>query len=185
MIRFGLDWEGPVGLRYPRASAFTACLPMPPIEHGKGELLTDGEDILIIAYGPVVLTCLESMKILANHRVYPALVNARFAKPLDEELIRRLSTSRKLVVTVEEHALAGGFGSAVGEFLLEIGYQGSVVRLGVEDRFVEHGSRQELLEMLGLSPQAIAGRILECVNEKSKTRSHHRRWASVQDQEVL
>ncbi|MHC4943181.1 MAG: 1-deoxy-D-xylulose-5-phosphate synthase [Planctomycetota bacterium] len=185
MIQFAIDHVGPVALRYPRAAAIFAELPMAPIEHGRGELVVDGEDILIIAYGPMVLESLETVKLLARQQVYAALINARFAKPIDEELIRRLLYNKRVVVTVEEHALAGGFGSAVVDFLSDIGYQGKVLRVGVPDLFVEHGSRKELFELLGMNPAAIAERILDCIHEKSETRTYRRGWASVRDQEVF
>jgi 1-deoxy-D-xylulose-5-phosphate synthase len=132
-----------------------------------------------------VLESLETVKILARQQVYAALINARFAKPIDEELIRRLLYNKRVVVTVEEHALAGGFGSAVVDFLSDIGYQGKVLRVGVPDLFVEHGSRKELFELLGMNPAAMAERILDCIHEKSETRTYRRGWASVRDQEVF
>jgi 1-deoxy-D-xylulose-5-phosphate synthase len=185
MIRFGVAYNGPVALRYPRAAAENRDLPMAPIEHGKGELLTDGEDLLIVAYGPMVLTCLDSLKLLAKEKVYPALINARFAKPLDLDLLRRVSWGKRIVVTVEEHALAGGFGSAVTEALMDSGFHGSILRFGVMDEFIEHGSRQELLELVGLTPPRIAERILDCLNETNQARPHTRRRAEIEDQEVL
>jgi 1-deoxy-D-xylulose-5-phosphate synthase len=125
------------------------------------------------------------MKLLAKHRVHPALINARFAKPLDEELLRRFGLNKKLIITVEEHALMGGFGSAVMEVLAEMNFRGSVLRLGVKDEFIEHGSRQELLELTGLTPPLIAERILDGLNEKSQARPHTRRWTEIEDREVL
>ncbi len=186
MIRFGLlDWKGPVALRYPRASASIDDLPVAPIEHGRGELLNDGDDVLIIGYGPIVIECLEAMNIMAKHNLYPAVINLRFVKPLDKKLLHRHIRGKRVVVTVEEHALAGGMGSAVGEYLGDAGYKGKLLRLGVEDRFVEHASRQELLEILKLSPAAIAQQIMDCVDETSETRSRTRRRAPAEDQELL
>jgi len=185
MIKYAIEHKGPVGLRYPRALAAYEKLPSAPIEYGKGELLLDGEDVLIVAYGPMVMLCLEAIKFLEKKGVRPALINARFAKPLDMELIQRWMVGKKLLVTVEEHALAGGFGSAVAEQLAEIPFQAKLVRLGVEDRFIQQGTRKELLEILGLNPRGIADRILECVNEQSQKPSHTRGRSSLKDQEVF
>jgi len=185
MIRFALDHVGPVALRYPRAAAVNCSLPMAPIEYGKGELLIDGEEILIVAYGSLVQEAAECVKLLGKKGVYAALVNARFAKPLDDALIKRASTGKRIVVTLEEHALAGGFGSVVVDLLTEIEYKGTVLRFGIPDRFVEHGSRVELLDRLGLDAPAMAARILDCFNEKSEARTYRRGWTPARDQEVF
>jgi len=185
MIEFAVKWEGPIAIRYPRAAALNVNLPLKPIEYGRGELVAEGEDILIIAYGSMVADCLNSIKLLSKRKIYPALINARFAKPLDKELIAKCISGKRLVVTVEEHALAGGFGSAVGELLSDIGYKGDLQRVGVGDHFVEHGSRAELLNILRLTPPAISDRILEIIDEKNQARTYPRRWSETQDQEVL
>ena len=185
MIRFGIEHPGPVGLRYPRTAALDADLPLAPLELGKGELLSEGEDVTVIAYGPMVMECLEAVQRLAAHRIHPTLINARFVKPLDKALILRHTAGRRLVVTVEEHALAGGFGSAVADLLGEAGFGGRLVRIGVEDRFVPHGTRKELLDLLGLTAERITGRILEEFDARDKAGSHHRRRAASRDQEVL
>ncbi|MFH1998670.1 MAG: 1-deoxy-D-xylulose-5-phosphate synthase [Planctomycetota bacterium] len=185
MIRFAVKWNGPVALRYPRAAAIDSHLPFCPIEYGRGELLVDGEDLLIIGYGPILLECLESMKILAKQKIRAALINARFAKPLDADLIQRYVSGKQVVVTVEEHALAGGFGSAVVELLADINFQGKVLRIGVEDRLIEHGTRKELLARVGLNPPAIADRIMDCFHEQNQARYYHRGWTPVKDQEVF
>jgi 1-deoxy-D-xylulose-5-phosphate synthase len=185
MIRFAIDHEGPVALRYPRAAAVSGNLPMAPLEYGKGELLIDGEDVLIVAYGPLVQEAAECVKILARRGVYASLLNARFAKPLDEALINRSIVGKRFVVTLEEHALAGGFGSAVVDLLAEFGYKGKIVRIGVPDRFIEHGSRTELIERLGLAPSAMAERILDSLHEKSEARTYRRGWTPAGDQEVF
>lgn len=190
MIQFAIDWEGPVALRYPRAAAITSNMPLCPIEHGKGELLVDGDDVLIIGYGPIVLDCLDTIKILAKKKISAALINARFVKPLDGDLIQRCAAGKSLVITVEEHALAGGFGSAVVEHLSDnrgsnSQFRGKVVRIGVDDRLIEHGTRKELLARVGLNPQAIADRIMDCFHEHNQARYYHRGWTPVKDQEVF
>jgi 1-deoxy-D-xylulose-5-phosphate synthase len=185
MIRWAVKWKGPVALRYPRATAANGDLPMAPIEHGKGELLLDGEEVMIIAYGPMVLECLETIKILARQGIHAGLINARFAKPLDTALIDRFCAGKSMVVTVEEHALAGGFGSAVIEHLAGAGYRGRTLRIGVKDELIEHGTRKELLDLLGLNPSAMAERIQDGFHEKDQTRTYHRGWAAVKDQEVF
>jgi 1-deoxy-D-xylulose-5-phosphate synthase len=185
MLDFAVRYKGPMAIRYPRAAALDRKLPLSPIEFGKGELLAKGEDVLIIAYGSMALDSLDAIKLLGKRRIHPSLINARFAKPLDKELIAEHVARKRFVVTVEEHALAGGFGSAVAEFLPEAGFKGRLLRLGIDDRFVEHGSRGELLDMLRLTPPAVADRVLDFVNEKNQARTYPRRRKKVKDQEVL
>jgi len=186
MLRFAVDWQGPIALRYPRAKVAQEPIPaLYPIEHGRGELIKDGCDALIVAYGPLVYAALDAAKRLAIDGINAGVVNARFAKPLDADLIHSNALGKKAVVTVEEHALAGGFGSAVTEMLVDRGFRGRILRIGVEDRFVEHGTRDELLHLTGLTPDGIARRILECIDEENQTSSRRRQRPAVRSQEVF
>ncbi len=186
MLRFAVDWRGPVAIRYPRAKVPAEVLPSSvPVEHGKGELLRDGLDVMIVAYGPMAYTALDAANRLGGDGIDVGVINARFAKPLDEDLILTHARGKKLVVTLEEHALAGGFGSAVAEVLLALDFRGRVVRIGVDDRFVEHGTREELLQILGLNPEAVASRILECIDEENRTDSRRRQRPTSRSEEVL
>lgn len=186
MMRFGVDWNGPVAVRYPRAKVAQSPLsPTAPVEHGKGVVVRSGRDALIVVYGSLLFAALDAAKRLAVDGIDATVINARFAKPLDRELIEAHATGKKAVFTVEEHALAGGFGSAVAELLLDLGYGGRIVRFGVEDRFIDHGTRDELLHILGLTPEAFAGRILECIDEENRKSPRRRKPTAARSQEIL
>jgi 1-deoxy-D-xylulose-5-phosphate synthase len=156
MLRFALAHEGLVALRWPRANFRVASLlgNAGPIALGKSARLREGEDLAIVAYGAVVPAALEAAEQLRAAGLEATVVNARFAKPLDVAAFEELAARHPLVVTVEDHALAGGFGSAVLEAL----GGGRVVRIGLPDRFVEHGSRDDLLKRYGLAAAQIAER---------------------------
>ncbi len=160
MLVTALRHEGPAAVRYPRGRVTGLEIPhLPePIEVGKGRLLREGEGVLILSVGHLLPICQEAVAILEERGISPALVDARFVKPLDEELILSQADRCPLVVTVEENVLAGGFGSAVLELLGEKGLLGGerkVVRFGIPDRFLPHGTQGELREMIGLTPGAI------------------------------
>jgi 1-deoxy-D-xylulose-5-phosphate synthase len=157
MLRFALAHEGLVALRWPRANFRVAPLPgnAGPIELGRSARLREGEDLAIVAYGAVVPAALEAAEQLRSAGLEATVVNARFGKPLDVRALEDLAARHPLLVTVEDHALAGGFGSAVLESL---GGRGRVVRIGLPDRFVEHGSRDDLLKRYGLAAAQIAER---------------------------
>jgi len=158
MLRFALGHEGVVALRWPRANFHVASLPgnEGEIELGKSVRLREGDDLAIVAYGAVVPFALEAAEQLRAAGLEATVVNARFAKPLDAEAIAELAERHPLLVTVEDHALAGGFGSAVLETL--DGPRARVVRIGLPDRFIEHGSRPDLLLRYGLGATQIAER---------------------------
>jgi 1-deoxy-D-xylulose-5-phosphate synthase len=157
MVRFALGHEGPVAIRYPKAAVETLPRQFRPIELGRAEVLRDGTDGMLIACGTLAGTCLKAATDLAEEGLEIGVINARFVKPLDTETILRAVRKCSFVVTVEEGALAGGFGSAVLEAAADAGLNTSNVRrLGIPDRFVEHGGRDELLAELCLDSQGIA-----------------------------
>lgn len=162
---------GPIAVRYPRGAVaeesggpLTTVQP-PPIEKGKAELLKNGNDVLLLAYGSMVYTAYRAAELLAGEGIDAGVVNARFCKPLDEDLIFRLANQIPLVVTMEEGCLAGGFGSAVLEFLEDKRNEFSsfprIKNLGIPDRFIEHGKREVLLDTLGLSSQKIKAEVIQ------------------------
>ena len=104
---------------------------------------------------------LEAANLLAKHGIFCTVVNPRFAKPLDEELLKRVIGSHRLAVTIEDHALQGGFGSAVLEFASDARLltHTSLLRIGIPDEFIQHGSPEELYDLCGLTPQAICDRV--------------------------
>ncbi|MFQ5906612.1 MAG: 1-deoxy-D-xylulose-5-phosphate synthase [bacterium] len=153
---------GPVAIRYPKGAAVGVELKkeMELIPIGKAEVLKRGKDVAIFAIGSMVHPCLEAARILKKSKIEASVVNARFAQPLDEKLLKDLATRMGKIVTVEENALRGGFGSGVLEALDDGGMRDvEVLRLGLPNRFVEHGSRDKLLERIGLTPEGIAERI--------------------------
>jgi len=156
-----VDWAcavgRPVAMRYPKAAAETLARPRSPIELGKAEIIRWGKDGILIACGTMLLPCAEAVKLLAEEGLDFGLINARFVKPLDTEICLRALRECPLVVTVEEGVLMGGFGSAVLEAAADAGVNvGHLRRLGIPDRFIEHGSRSELQADLGLDAVGIA-----------------------------
>ncbi|MEN9204473.1 MAG: 1-deoxy-D-xylulose-5-phosphate synthase [Thermostichales cyanobacterium DRC_bins_46] len=170
MIVTGIQYTaGPIALRYPRGSGVGVPLAeegWEPLPIGKGEVLRHGEDVLIVAYGTMVHPSLQAAERLMEHGIRATVVNARFAKPLDTELLLPLAREIGRVVTVEEGCLMGGFGSAVAEALLDAGVLVPITRLGVPDQLVEHAKPEESLADLGLNSAGIAQRILALFPDK-------------------
>jgi 1-deoxy-D-xylulose-5-phosphate synthase len=157
MLVTALEHVGPCAIRYPRGTG--PGVPVPevpePVEIGRAELLTEGEDLLILAIGAAVEKAVTAAERLDEEGLSAAVVNARFAKPLDAELMCDLARRIGRVVTVEESALAGGFGSAAAELLADNGVPVAMRRLGLPDRFVEHGDTEVLLEEVGLDADSL------------------------------
>jgi 1-deoxy-D-xylulose-5-phosphate synthase len=159
MLQFALAHDGPISMRYPKANLdrLERGNGPAPIELGKAELIDWGEDGCFVAFGTLVNACVAAAKALRAEGVHVGVINARFVKPLDRELILRAVETLPLVVTVEEGTLEGGFGSAVLEAANAAGLDTrNVVRRGVPDRFVEHGDRAELLAEIGLDAKGLA-----------------------------
>jgi 1-deoxy-D-xylulose-5-phosphate synthase len=152
MLTTGFRLDGPAAVRYPRGSgpgvAQEKALETLPV--GKGELRREGQRIAILAFGSMLKPALE-----AAERLDATVANMRFVKPLDAELVKRLAETHELLVTVEEHQVMGGAGSAVCEALAEKGIAKKVLLLGLPDRFVEHGDPAKLLASVGLDAQGI------------------------------
>jgi 1-deoxy-D-xylulose-5-phosphate synthase len=157
MLEFALQQDGPVAIRYPKASVAEIDREEQPLEMGKAEIIRWGTDGAILCFGTLLSDCVRAANTLRQGGANVAVINARFAKPLDREIIRRVLQECSFVVTVEEGALMGGFGSAVLEAASDMGLNTShVTRLGIPDHFVEHGERAELLADLGLDASGIA-----------------------------
>jgi 1-deoxy-D-xylulose-5-phosphate synthase len=165
MMLTAIEYDGPAALRYPRGNGVGCDIERAPqaLEIGKGEILRDGGDVAIVAYGSMVYPSLKAAEQLAVDGIETTVVNARFVKPLDAGLLLALARTRRLIVTVEEAYLAGGFGSAVMELLEENGLQDQVrvVRMGVPDRLVTHGDPKLLLAKYGLDTDGIYTRVKE------------------------
>jgi len=175
MLAHALGAPGPVGLRYARASDPDVSLPGNdgPIETGRAALLRDGGDLAFVAYGTMVRTALDAARRLEDAGLEAAVLNARFARPLDGEAIEALARRVPLLITLEEHSVNGGFGEAVLHHLASLAEPvQTVVRvLGIPDRLVPHGERVDWLARFGLSPEALAG---YAVRECEAARAHRR-----------
>ena len=158
----GYDFNGPAAVRYPRGKGIGIPIDkgMRPLEVGKGLIRRDGNTIAIFAFGSMVKAALE-----AADKLGATLVDMRFVKPLDEELISKLAANHQLVVTVEESAVMGGAGSAVNEFLAQTSTPIQTLNLGLPDRFLEHGKPFEMLDEINLNCEGIIQAIKNKQNE--------------------
>ncbi len=156
MLDFALGFDGPCAIRYPKATATEILRTAPPMELGKSEVLNWGSDGCLVCYGPLLSRCLKAAEVLREEGLDVGVINARFLKPLDSQVILKAVRECGFVVTLEEAALAGGFGSAVLEAAADAGLDASRVRrLGIPDFYVEHGERDELLCDLGMDVESI------------------------------
>ena len=174
-----IEHIGPAAMRYPRGNGIGVALDRDPelLEIGKAELLRDGGEIAIVAYGSMVHPSLQAAENLAKDGIDTTVINARFVKPLDSALLLALARTKRMIVTVEEAYLAGGFGSAVIELLEENGLQDRVrlVRMGIPDRIVTHGDPKLLLAKYGLDADGIYTRVREAVEVLEDRRAKHSR----------
>lgn len=179
MLPLALEHDGPAAIRYPKTAAETVCRDPAPMELGTAEVIRWGSDGMIVACGTVLRACVEAADRLTDEGLEVGVINARFVKPLDVETILRAVRQCSFVVTVEEGALMGGFGGAVVEAASDAGLDaGKVRRLGVPDRFIEHGSRDELLADLGLDARGIADACRQLAGELRPTEGIDRLRAS-------
>jgi 1-deoxy-D-xylulose-5-phosphate synthase len=156
MLRFALRHPGPAALRYPKANLEKVEREAAPVELGQAEVHSWGDDGMLVAYGSLFPTCVKAAARLSDQGLSVGVINARFAKPLDRATLLRAVEEARLVVTVEEGTLEGGFGSALLEAANAAGLDTRhVLRLGIPDRFIEHGERAELLADLGLDTAGI------------------------------
>jgi 1-deoxy-D-xylulose-5-phosphate synthase len=158
MLATAIAHNGPIAMRYPRGTAagVEMDLDIKPLPIGKGEIVTEGEDILIFAIGKSVCDALEAQKRLSNEGISVQVVNCRFVKPLDADLIVSLAQKIPRIITAEENVLHAGFGSAVLECLMDAGVTGiQVKRIGIPDTFVEHGKPALLRAKFGIDSDAI------------------------------
>jgi 1-deoxy-D-xylulose-5-phosphate synthase len=163
MLDFALQHDEACGIRYPKETAANIERELQPVTLGKSEVLTDGEDGVIVCFGSLLENCLQAARRLEEESgLKIGVVNARFAKPIDDALLKTLIEEKPFVVTVEEGNLMGGFGTAVLEAANTMGLSTeNIHRLGLPDAFVEHGERGELLADLGLDVDGIAKRCQE------------------------
>lgn len=162
MLEFALTLDGPVAIRYPKGSVAVSCGPESDIKIGKSEVLKKGDDVAIISIGSMAAMALSVAEmLLLKHNVSAMVVNARFIKPLDRDMLELVCRDIKRVVTIEDGVLDGGFGSAVLEFMEREGLKDVTVRrIGLPDRFLEHGKRKELFAKYNLTPDGICDVIM-------------------------
>ncbi|HUI31094.1 MAG TPA: 1-deoxy-D-xylulose-5-phosphate synthase [Candidatus Acidoferrales bacterium] len=152
--------DGPIALRYPRGNAIgLPAKEMCEIRIGKGEILKKGRDVAMLAVGIMVQHAVKAADLLEAKGVSAEVVNMRFIKPVDVELVGEIADKFDQIVTVEDNTLKGGFGSAIMETLQEIKKPRQVLTLGLQDTFIEHGTPQELYELVGLDPEGIAKKV--------------------------
>lgn len=158
MLKTAIDHPGPIALRYPRGNGVGAALDedLQIVPIGRGEVLREGEDLLLIAIGPTVHAAMEAAERLEQENIQATVVNARFVKPLDEELLLKWARKTGRIITIEENVLQGGFGSAVLEMFQEHEYSPvSFIRLGLPDAFIPHGTQALLRNLYGIDADAI------------------------------
>ncbi len=153
MLHFSLQLNCPSSIRYPKDYAPKALLPVKPIKLGKGELIYKGEDLLIVSIGTMFYEALRAREALEKMGISTGLINARFAKPVDEKLILSEAKKSRKVITIEDNSVKGGFGSAISELLSKEGIEVRIV--GIEDFFPEQGERRFLMNKYGLSAEHI------------------------------
>jgi 1-deoxy-D-xylulose-5-phosphate synthase len=157
MLQFALAHDHPTSIRYPKTGLEAIERDVKPVQLGRAEVIEQGDDVVLMAFGTLLGECARAAEILRAKGLSVGLVNARFAKPLDTDLIESVLRSGSVLVTVEEGTLEAGFGSAVLEAANSMVLPTQqIVRLGLPDRFVEHGERAELFESLGLTARGIA-----------------------------
>jgi 1-deoxy-D-xylulose-5-phosphate synthase len=169
MLRFALSQDGPASLRYPKANLEKVERSPAPIELGTAEVIDWGDDVIFLAYGTLLSSCVKAAQQLREDNLSVGVINARFVKPIDRATIAKALEEAALVVTVEEGTLEGGFGSAVLEAACDAGLDTRrLLRLGLPDRFVEHGERSELLAELGLDVAGLCAAVRRALLAEDK-----------------
>jgi 1-deoxy-D-xylulose-5-phosphate synthase len=161
MLKYAIAYEeGPIALRYPRGTAYDGLEEFrAPIEHGKSEMLYKEDSIALVAVGSMVQTAMEVRELLKQEGWNCTVVNARFVKPLDEEMLQQLAEQHKLVVTMEENILSGGFGERVLDYYNHIQSDLRVMNIALPDDYIEHGSVDLLKEETGVDAQSVYDKI--------------------------
>jgi len=156
MLKTALNSNKPCVIRYPRGAGTGAALDKTAsaLQIGKAKLISEGSDVAFLAIGNQVETCIKAAEILEQSRIKAAVINMRFLKPLDEEIINETLLKTKNIITVEDNVLSGGFGESVKSFLCNAGAR--VVNIGLPDKFIEHGSLEILRKKYGLTPENVA-----------------------------
>lgn len=161
MMKFAIDFDGPIAIRYPRGLAYDGLKEYrSPIRFAKSETIFKGTDVAILALGSMVKTAETVCRILKEHGITATLINARFAKPFDGEVIKSLTAYHHTIVTMEENVKSAGFGEHVAEYLEDNGIDLKLINISIPDAYVEHGNVDKLKEMLKIDALSIADRII-------------------------
>ncbi|MCR4960177.1 MAG: 1-deoxy-D-xylulose-5-phosphate synthase [Lachnospiraceae bacterium] len=162
MMKFAVGFDGPIAVRYPRGTAYEGLESFrAPVEYGKSEVIYEESEIALVAVGSMVKTGEGVRKQVREAGHSCTLVNARFVKPIDEELLTGLSGTHDMIVTMEENVSSGGFGEKCREYLDSIGYKGKLITVSIPDMYVEHGNCDVLKASLEIDENGITKRILE------------------------
>lgn len=161
--------NGPISIRYPRGSSLGVEIKegFNLIEIGKSEKLVEGEDIALLAIGSMVNYALNVSENLKQQGINCEVINMRFAKPIDSEMLDYIASKFQKVVTLEENSLVGGFGSAVAEYFISKKYKNDVEMIGLPDKFIDHGTQAELHHLLGIDPEGISKKVIEFIHHRN------------------
>ena len=167
MLKFAVAFEAPIAIRYPRGEAYDGLAQFrAPVEYGKAEMLYEEEGIALLAVGSMVKTAEAARLRLKERGLSCTLVNARFVKPVDEEMIERLARGHRLIVTLEENVASGGFGERVRTFADEKELPAQILSVTIPDEYVEHGNVELLKKEIGIDEDTVTKRILEAGEQK-------------------
>ena len=167
MVRWSGTFQAPLAIRYGRQSVdLSEHYPCTKFTPGVWEQMEQGKDCVLLAVGSMVEIALEVRELLMKHHMEAEVINCSTVKPMDETMLRRLA--QKPMITMEEHVLTGGFGSAVSSFCVSEELQGPIMSFGIPDMYVQHGRREQLLKYLGLTPRQMAQRIRITLEERQK-----------------
>ena len=162
MLKYAVEFDGPIALRYPRGEAYDGLKEYRrPIEYGKSEVIYEEEDIALLAVGNMVKIAEQVRKNLKEIGYSCTLVNARFVKPVDTEVLDMLSADHKLLVTMEENVRSGGYGEKVMDYVVEQELPVKLLNISLPDEYVEHGNVALLYEEVGIDAQTVTKRIIE------------------------
>jgi len=161
MLYTGLQLEQPTAVRYPRGTGPGVAIEqeMQALPIGKAEWRREGKKLAILAFGSMV-----SAAEAAAEELDASLINMRFVKPIDEETVAQVAASHSLIVTIEENVVAGGAGQAVHEYLAAAGWQTPIQHIGLPDRLIDHGSREDMLADAELDPESLQTRLKACLD---------------------
>lgn len=166
MMKFAVASGMPIAIRYPRGEAFDGLKEnRAPIEYGKSEAIYEEKDIILFAVGSMVKVALEVREQLKKKGHSCSLTNARFVKPIDEQAVGEACRKHKLIVTMEENVLSGGYGEKVRSYVDSIGAPVPVLNIAVPDEYVEHGNVDLLKREIGIDADSIVDKIMTCYDE--------------------